>query len=86
MREDEQWRRGRHLGQIVLQPLALFIADFEARLDSIVEPRNRLHPLRRRETVELVSAYYKIEDPALRRRFFELARALGGGTERVSGK
>jgi hypothetical protein len=33
-------------------------------------------PLRRRETVELVSAYYRIDDPALRRRLFELARAL----------
>ena len=36
-------------------------------------------PLRRRETVELVSAYYRIDDPALRRRLFELARALAGG-------
>jgi len=40
-------------------------------------------PLRRRETVELVSAYYKIDDPALRRRLFELARALASGAERV---
>jgi len=29
--------------------------------------------------VELVSAYYRIDDPALRRRLFELARALAGG-------
>src|SRR3954452_17146545 len=43
-------------------------------------------PLRRRETVELVSAYYRIDDTALRRRLFELARALAGGTERVSGQ
>jgi len=43
-------------------------------------------PLRRRETVELVSAYYKIEDTALRRRFFDLARALAAGGERLSGK
>src|SRR6478609_8442327 len=41
-------------------------------------------PLRRRETVELVSAYYRIDDPALRRRLFDLARALAGGAERVS--
>ena len=39
-------------------------------------------PLRRRETVELVSAYYRIDDPALRRRLFELARALAVGAER----
>jgi len=37
------------------------------------------NPLRRRETVELVSAYYRIADPGLRRRLFELARALAGG-------
>ena len=36
-------------------------------------------PLRRRETVELVGAYYRIEDPAIRRRLFDLAKALAGG-------
>jgi transcriptional regulator with XRE-family HTH domain len=39
-------------------------------------------PLRRRETIELVSAYYRIDDSALRRRLFELARALAVGTDR----
>src|SRR5258708_25233339 len=43
-------------------------------------------PLRRRDTVELVSAYYRIDAPALRRRLFELARALADGTERPQGK
>src|ERR1700720_3380971 len=33
-------------------------------------------PLRQRETVELVEAYYAIDDPAARRRLFELARQL----------
>jgi transcriptional regulator with XRE-family HTH domain len=33
-------------------------------------------PLRRRETIELVEAYYAIGDSALRRRLFDLARAL----------
>ena len=33
-------------------------------------------PLRRRETLELVDAYYDIEDAATRRRFFDLAKAL----------
>jgi len=31
-----------------------------------------------------VSAYYRIEDPGLRRRLFELARALAGA-ERAAG-
>jgi transcriptional regulator with XRE-family HTH domain len=39
-------------------------------------------PLRRRETIELVKAYYRIDDSALRRRLFELARALAVGTDR----
>src|SRR5213593_1607928 len=43
-------------------------------------------PLRRRETVELVSAYYRIDDPSLRRRLFELARALAIGGERAETK
>src|SRR5246500_4759652 len=41
-------------------------------------------PLRRRETVELVDAYYRIGDPGLRRHFFELARALALSIDRAS--
>ena len=41
-------------------------------------------PLRRHETVELVNAYYDIDDPALRRRFFELAKALAAESGRGS--
>jgi transcriptional regulator with XRE-family HTH domain len=33
-------------------------------------------PLRHRETIELVEAFYAIGDPGLRRRLFELARAI----------
>ena len=33
-------------------------------------------PLRRRETVELIEAYYAIGNGAVRRRLFDLARAL----------
>jgi transcriptional regulator with XRE-family HTH domain len=46
-------------------------------------------PLGRRETLELVDAYYEIEDPALRRRLFELAKALASeseaGAEKIAG-
>jgi transcriptional regulator with XRE-family HTH domain len=38
-------------------------------------------PLRRRETIELVDAYYAIEDTATRRRFFDLAKALAAAAE-----
>lgn len=34
-------------------------------------------PLARRETLELVRAYYKIADPKVRKRLFELTKSLG---------
>lgn len=34
-------------------------------------------PLTKRETLELVRAYYKINDPRVRKRVFELTKALG---------
>src|SRR5262249_6558622 len=42
-------------------------------------------PLRRRETVELVSAHYRLHDPRPRRRFFDPAKALARGPERGAG-
>jgi transcriptional regulator with XRE-family HTH domain len=38
-------------------------------------------PLHRRETVELVDAYYAIKDTATRRRLFDLAKALAAAAE-----
>ncbi len=40
-------------------------------------------PLRRRETVELVNAYYRIGDPLVRRRLFDLAKVLAAGGEQT---
>jgi transcriptional regulator with XRE-family HTH domain len=44
-------------------------------------------PMARRETAELVRAYYRMSDPAMRRRIFELAKALarrsGGEPEKT---
>ncbi len=37
-------------------------------------------PLARRETLELVRAYYKIVDPKIRKRLFELTKTLSGLT------
>jgi transcriptional regulator with XRE-family HTH domain len=39
-------------------------------------------PMRRRETLELVDAYYDIEDAAVRRRLFDLAKALAAAVEK----
>src|SRR3954462_10374820 len=40
-------------------------------------------PLRRPETVELVDAYFAIDDPAVRRRLLGLAKALAADAERA---
>ena len=39
-------------------------------------------PMATRETMELVRAYYKIHDPQVRKRLFELTKALGAGASR----
>jgi len=40
-------------------------------------------PLRRHETIELVDAYYAIDDAAVRHRLLALARALAGESQRA---
>ncbi len=41
-------------------------------------------PMARRETMELVRAHYKISDPEIRKRLFELAKAAGAATSKDS--
>src|SRR5712671_3632970 len=41
-------------------------------------------PLHQHETIELVEAYYAITDPGVRRRLYDLARALAADSERSS--
>ena len=41
-------------------------------------------PMVKRETLELVRAYYKIEDEGLRKRLFEMTKALGSASARVA--
>lgn len=44
------------------------------------------HPLSGRETLDLIRAYYRIEDPRVRRRVHDLARALAALTEYPGGE
>jgi transcriptional regulator with XRE-family HTH domain len=68
-------------------PITFFFDDMPApgaeRSDRLAEPEAAYEsdPLLKRETLELVRAYYKIADPQVRRRLFELAKALGKSTE-----
>ena len=41
-----------------------------------------LDPMAKRETLELVRAYYKITDAHTRKRLFELTKALGAAAEK----
>ena len=40
-------------------------------------------PMIKRETLELVRAYYKIRDPLVRKRLFEMTKSLAGTGERM---
>ena len=40
------------------------------------ETEHRSDPMSKRETLELVRAYYRITDPSVRRRFFDLAKSI----------
>jgi transcriptional regulator with XRE-family HTH domain len=79
------------LGQILDVPISFFfddMADGEPRplgnawFPGLAEERLGFEhedeelPLDKRETLELVRAYYRIGDPAVRKRLFELAKAL----------
>src|SRR3954464_14033472 len=43
-------------------------------------------PLRRQETIELVQAYFSIEDAAVRRRLLDLAKVLAAGSDATDDK
>ncbi len=48
-----------------------------AKKPPIYEP----NPMAKQETLELVRAYYKISDPRVRKRLYELTKALGAASE-----
>ncbi len=68
-------------------PVSFFFDDMAERSQSRNDGAPALHdqqqqsldpdPLTRRETLELVRAYYRISDPQVRKRLFELTKSLG---------
>ena len=74
------------LSSVLDVPVEFFFADLDhvqytpgTGLSEDPPPRFEGDPLARRETLELVRAYYRITDPAVRRRLFELVKSLGSG-------
>jgi transcriptional regulator with XRE-family HTH domain len=54
-----------------------------AQMRGLAEPIDTFEPdiAAKRETLELVRAYYKISNPHLRKRLFEMVKALGAASE-----
>jgi transcriptional regulator with XRE-family HTH domain len=77
------------LSQILDVPVSFFFDDMAdgvatagAGLGEGVQQPFESDQLSRRETLELVRAYYRISDPLTRKRVFELVKAIGGTTRR----
>ncbi len=73
-----------HLAQILDVPISFFFEGLEenAASDGFASaPQENFESdqMSRRETLELVRAYYRISNPALRRRLFELVKSLSSG-------
>ena len=74
------------IGRVLDVPVAYFFEEMEEGLATAVNPpENAEAPERdtmlRRETLELVRAYYKIEAPTVRRRMRELIKAMATAQE-----
>ncbi|MFP6730994.1 MAG: helix-turn-helix domain-containing protein [Alphaproteobacteria bacterium] len=72
-----------HLSQILDVPISFFFDDMpeltDDALPGFAEKKQAEFvpdPLVKRETLELVRAYYKITDPKARKRLFELTKAI----------
>ena len=74
-----------HISEVLDVPINYFFEDISP---SYTKKRGRVglgeakaeydrDPMAKRETLELVRSYYKISDPSVRRRIFELTKQLG---------
>ena len=74
------------LGQVLEVPVSYF---FDGLSDDVAAPRGvrkaskpvEKDPMLKRETLELVRAYYRIADPEARKRFRELVGAVAGASK-----
>ena len=73
------------LSRVLNVPVSFFFDDLPAEVEANGfspsqgfrdEATGDANPMAKRETLELVRAYYRIPDPQLRRRLFDLAKAL----------
>ena len=79
------------LSRVLDVPVSFFFDDMPQEVEALSprlisgiaeEPATfEADPMTKRETLELVRAYYRIADPQVRRRVLDLARALGASGE-----
>ena len=74
------------IGRVLDVPVAYFFEEMPEGLDGATNPPTESgaperDTMLRRETLELVRAYYKIEAPTVRRRMRELIKAMAGAQE-----
>lgn len=70
-----------NLSQVLGVPVGFFFEDLstgETSAKKAASSEVELEAMARRETLELVRAYYRISDPAIRKRAFDLVKALAG--------
>lgn len=76
-----------NLAQVLQVSVAFFFDDMPvpgAKVSDEPAPlseTDEFESMARRETLELVRAYYRITDPSVRKRTFDLVKALGGDRE-----
>ncbi len=82
------------LSRVLDVPVSFFFDDMSPeiakqspgkRRNATASPAIELDPLAKRETLELVRAYYRIGEPAVRKRVFELTKALANATAKDAG-
>jgi transcriptional regulator with XRE-family HTH domain len=74
------------LADVLDVPVSFFFDDMPdtaPRTPESFAPETPMPPLGRRETLELVKCYYRIEDPRVRRKIFDLVKATVGAVEGV---
>jgi transcriptional regulator with XRE-family HTH domain len=74
-----------HISKVLDVPINYFFEGLSSSFSTegatvaLAEPQTEYghDPMARRETIDLVKSYYKINDPRVRRRIFELTKQLG---------
>ena len=74
------------LSRILQAPVGYFFDDMAEAAGFAEDSQEPLEtPLHKRETLELVRAYYRIKDTTVRKRVFDMIKAIACGSEEVSG-